>query len=682
MSQAYQLSFLREVRQDLLRQIEFFRPNKLQHLPRHARQKLIVLILRSDVHRLLQFEASQLLPSEVASRLARSSVLYAESPKHLLPQLSEFPKAVIHLASSAVASHIPALLLSLLIVSVACKEKDADARFNSIISILISTWPPQTSSWHPAEYTTIAHFVPIALRLRHLSERVQEVPQTWTNLFSAMGPASLRSSPNLTAAAFATAAICSFKISHPSHPVYSFLVGEVSVCHDDFSRMLNRNTSIPLGSDHTVPITLTLLLTVAGPHAVIALPPGLRVMTVHSLEALLLNMELHFARDEMDEFNVALHEIFTSRMGEVGMVYAVASTSSRVVASSANFMARLITVRNLVEPLAPMVTSFVEKCASDVTPQVAVTLANILTYLSKLPPPSVLAISFTLVNEVRGVASLLGLLIVMLSDAQKTSVPSVAQNIYDRASKLERIATITILTQQSNNNMTQEGWLEDADDTLFGLSIQIIVGSLLKADPRICPISYVRSGLELTSAFIKSQGAHFQQARQWAIVTGVPAIIKSFLGEQSQWRPTTALLQIVARLFDSVAAEVFERDLIKLCLDGVVSLVDYNALEYSEGSESRAHGRVIYIILLRFMVRCDLAVIDLAMSAIDLLLGSSGGRKQRLLRPAQIAVMGSELGRKDICVEWLLRTFNDLGSRVPKDQLNSKKENTLPSAKL
>lgn len=681
---AHEPFFLRQVRSGLLRQIDLFRPKELLRLSRHARQKLTVQIVRADAHKILQFEPTLLLPTEVGSILARLSVLYVESPTKLLPQLSEFSRALIHLASFRIASHIPALLLSLLVVSVGCKERDADARFNAVFSILKDTWPSYNASWHPADYVSIAHTVSVALHLRYPLDRIREVPQTLGDLFSTAGSVPLRSGPNLTSAAFAAATICSFDVIQSFHPVYSFLVRELTACHDIFSSMLRRNASIALGADHAIPTTLTMLLTTAGSHAIAALPSELRVTTVRSLETILLNMELYLTRRDQDEFNVGLHKVVSSRMERIGYIYATASMSSRMIASSVDFVSRLVTARNLVEPLTSFVTSFVTKCASDVSPRVAVSLANILTYVHKPSPITVLAVSSSIAKEIRGTTSLLGLLIATLFDAQKTGTPFVSRKIYDRASKLKRVATVTILTQQDNNNITQEGWLEDIDDSIFGLSIRVIVESVLKIDPGKNATSFVQSGLDLVSAFVRNNGVHIQQAREWVIVSGVPAIFEAFLGEQSQWRPTNTIVRIIAHLFDSVADGVSERELIKSCLNGIVPLAVGKDSEHFEEFENRESGRVVYILLLRFMVRCDLAVIDLAMDAIDLSLGSSNERKQRLLHPAQVAVMGSELGRKDICVEWLLRTFNDLGSHMSEDRVTDGKQkvNALATAKL
>lgn len=683
-ARAHQPYFLRQVRSGLLRQIDVFRPEELLRLSRHARQELIVQIVCADAQRILQFEPTLLLPPEVGSILARLSVLYAESPTKLLPKLSEFPRALIHLASFGIASHIPALLLSLLVVSVACKERDADARFNSVFSILKDAWPSYDASWHPADYVSIAHTVSVALHLRFPPDRVREIPRTMVDLFPTTGSVPLRFGPNLTGVAFAAATVCSFDVTQSLHPVYLFLAHEFTACRDIFSSMLRRNTSIALGANHAVPIALTMLLTTVGSHTITVLPSELQVTTFRSLETILLNMQLYLSRRDQDEFNVSLHKIVSGRMERIGFTYATVSMSSRMIASSVDFVSQLVTSCDPIEPFASFVAAFVTKCASDVSPRVAVSLANILTYIHKPSPITVLAVSSSISKEVRGTTSLLGILTAMLFDAQKTDTPSISRKIYDRASKLKRVATVTILTQQDNNNITQEGWLEDVDDSIFGLSVRVVIESVLKIDPGKSSTSFIQSGLDLVSAFVRSNGVHIQQAREWVVVSGVPAIFNAFLGKQSLWKPTNTIVRIIARLFDSVADGVSERDLLKSCLDGIVPLAVGKNSEHFEESENIESGRVVYILLLRFMVRCDLTVIDLAMDAIDLSLGSSNERKLRLLRPAQIAVMGSELGRKDICVEWLLRTFNALGPHVSEDWVvgSKQKVNALTTAKL
>lgn len=661
MDQNHQFSVLRQVRESLLLRIKAVRPKGLHRVPKHARHELIIQTLRADARILLQFEPSSLSPSEVASRLARLSVLYAESPTKLLPQLSEFPRVLAYLASAAIPSHISALLLSLLLISVGCAEKDADSRFNSIFSLLLSKWPSYSSFWHPADYVAIADTVSVALLLRFSPARAQKFPQSLADLF--LKRASLpQPNPDLTALSFAAAIISSFKTSQNTRPIHDFFVQELSLRHDLFMPILRQNTLATLTARHAVPTAMVMLISVGDLAAHIALPRSLQVTIVRSLETILLNMELNLTSQTPNEFHTNLHDMLLSRMENIGTLYAVASATARVTSSSANFVAQLVTFRTLVRPITPFALSFVTECTPYVTPQVAVTFASILTYLSKLPTAAAIIVSSAIAKEACGVARLLSVLVAMLSDAQKTNKPIVAREIFDRASKLGRLVTVTLTTHQNNRNVTCEGWLEPVDDSVFELSARIVVESVLDTNPEKGMKSFVQSGLEMTSAFARSTSVYFKQAREWVIVFGVPAIFQKFFGEDSRWIPKTTIVQMVARVFDSVADGTSERALVKSCLDGIVPLAFDKDSNFSDDVENNERSRVVYILLLRFMLRCDLSVIDLALDAVDRSLGSSNVRKHKWLRPAQIAVLGSELGRKEICVRWLLRTFNDLGS--------------------
>lgn len=70
--------------------------------------------------------------------------------------------------------------------------------------------------------------------------------------------------------------------------------------------------------------------------------------------------------------------------------------------------------------------------------------------------------------------------------------------------------------------------------------------------------------------------------------------------------------------------------------------------------------RIVGVLLLRCMTRCNEEVLDVALKAVTEFVGSNTDRKYRFLPLIRTAVLGADTAKKDKCVQWILEVFGNL----------------------
>ncbi|KAI0560240.1 hypothetical protein FGB62_120g126 [Gracilaria domingensis] len=70
--------------------------------------------------------------------------------------------------------------------------------------------------------------------------------------------------------------------------------------------------------------------------------------------------------------------------------------------------------------------------------------------------------------------------------------------------------------------------------------------------------------------------------------------------------------------------------------------------------------RMVGILLLRCLTRCDEKVVSVALDKMTSFIGTNRHRKETFLPLVRAAVLGLDTAKKDVCVVWMMRLFGDM----------------------
>lgn len=151
-------------------------------------------------------------------------------------------------------------------------------------------------------------------------------------------------------------------------------------------------------------------------------------------------------------------------------------------------------------------------------------------------------------------------------------------------------------------------------------------------------------------------------ARAHAVTNGMRAILRR--QEHLERRVGTRHKDMVLtmRLMDSIATNVRDeddnsmnedRELFSHCIDDTVTA--------AKASEVGCIERVGCLALLRCMIRCEISLIPVVQAGLDRLVGTSVETRRKFMGISRVAVLGADMRRKNVCLQWLLKTFNGIG---------------------
>lgn len=156
--------------------------------------------------------------------------------------------------------------------------------------------------------------------------------------------------------------------------------------------------------------------------------------------------------------------------------------------------------------------------------------------------------------------------------------------------------------------------------------------------------------IECLCQLIRCKDSEFEPAHI-QLVMSLPSLLLEkyvFLGTQGSERKR--LLQVV-KVFDVIAD--------KKMGDSMTTEFIKNVLESSKNVEDK-QNRLIGVLLMRFLGRCDMDLFDIVSDGVSRFIGSDQQRKVRFLPLARLSVLGMDMMRKNKSVEWLLTFFQDI----------------------
>lgn len=118
----------------------------------------------------------------------------------------------------------------------------------------------------------------------------------------------------------------------------------------------------------------------------------------------------------------------------------------------------------------------------------------------------------------------------------------------------------------------------------------------------------------------------------------------------------------VASVFDILAEKSIN--------DSIAQELINNVLKSSRCVEDK-QNRLIGVLLLRFLGRCDVNLFDTVSDGISRLIGADQQRKLQFLPLARLSVLGMDMLRKNKSIEWLLAFFQDVSGTERQNGSNS-----------
>ena len=185
--------------------------------------------------------------------------------------------------------------------------------------------------------------------------------------------------------------------------------------------------------------------------------------------------------------------------------------------------------------------------------------------------------------------------------------------------------------------------------------------------------NYVSACMSLSARVIRSANRELLSARE-SLLTRLPELlVQHFIFEEKLGNRRRRLLQtllILDAISQSPSIEAYFRKWLSMI-----------------GEAGKQGGieaeRTAGLLLFRAVVKCHPSLVGVSIDGASAFIGSDVSRKERLLPLAQAAVLGTDSGRKAVCVEWILECFGDLARTtkrnhkipshwVSSDQINAK----------
>lgn len=154
--------------------------------------------------------------------------------------------------------------------------------------------------------------------------------------------------------------------------------------------------------------------------------------------------------------------------------------------------------------------------------------------------------------------------------------------------------------------------------------------------------------IEFFRAVLYTSETSLRPARS-ALVEELPALmLEEYIFCGNARSEQKRLLQL-ASVFDALADTVVDSDMISSCLDKVIA---------ASTKLSQREVRLVCVLLLRFMKRCNLDVLETTLSSLRIFVRRGEARKIDFLPLCRLAVLGTDMLRKRHAVEWILGVFD------------------------
>lgn len=186
------------------------------------------------------------------------------------------------------------------------------------------------------------------------------------------------------------------------------------------------------------------------------------------------------------------------------------------------------------------------------------------------------------------------------------------------------------------------------DELVWIILSTFVLGAIERDDVMVKPC------VDFLIAVIASLEWAVSAARAVVIVGGVRTMLRRMEGQYGRGGVRNSDLLLTVRLMDAIAKNVSDGvegdgDLFHEGVDAIVTGV---------GQSDGRLSRLGCLVLLRCMIHCDIPLIPVVQAGLTRVIGTSQEGRQKFMGICRVAVVGADMRRKDVCLEWLLRTFN------------------------
>lgn len=365
------------------------------------------------------------------------------------------------------------------------------------------------------------------------------------------------------------------------------------------------------------------------------------------------------------EFNQQVHYAITNQSTSLGRTYANIVQAERSFHSCLQFLATYASQNSSSATALRIAFTTAMRC--NYVPSIATGFIDILSLFQKPPRVAYEGMTEKLIplvaKEMSAVHSLGKLIIAVFSE------PLSGKHLSRNAFLLSALSQILQKASESSSSTSRVGEESLANESMWLWMVtrmQAVMRSN-KTDTR-----FMSSCISCASRIMSSSSMEFMSARE-SLLQSLPSFLANeyiFAAISASKRQRT-LHTIV--ILDTISQTIGNENHFRSCLQ-----VFAEAGKRRGGDDERTAG----LLILRAMIKCHPELLGIAMASANEFVGTDAGRKAELLPLAQAAVLGTDTGRKNACVEWILDCFGDLAkvsrnhkipSRTPiSDQMNGK----------
>lgn len=624
----------------------------------------------------LRIDPSPLSVSAVASSLASLSALYAIAPKAVLPRLVHVPPL---LATVARASPDKLRLVLRALPLIAAGIPDSVLSSDRLIHVLLpflSAPAPSSSACLPSHHLAIVDYVALASAIRWPS--AVHVPSPLLSHFTAPHAQHADAPPPLVALAVAAGLYTAFESSASRHTLLSYIAAVIGHHLHIFDNLSPAHAYPGLQPSHSTPVALLFLIAAVG-------PPLFHFLPTHTLPSIMsalqrLNITLcsltHPTSHRIDPFFTDLQALFNTSAAYLAAVYTAVTLTLRAVNSATRTLHLMLASTHPANPsLNRFILTFATFATSHVGPMPNVAMLDMFSMLhptalilqNRLSHLLVDAIAPDLPSMTALARITCAVLLVDLTQNQSTIIKRRASTLLRYTARV--LSARAALSKRKRANL---GYLSDSSENEHEVVWMLLAQGVIQLISSYPGDSLVTSCVDFATALIASDEACMYAGRQYVVKTVLPKLLQrhSSLHDGS---PSQKDIMLSVRVMDSIVTNTGDAHLLSECVNNTVAV----ALDSGIGTVER----VAYVCILRGMLRCDISMVNVVMNGLDKLVGSSTEKKKQFMGIARVAVLGAEMSRKNVCLQWLLKTFNGLGTSANNRAQGMQPENAVSSSR-
>lgn len=633
---------LTALRYKLRSRIQDLLPTRIRQAPRGNRQIVIVEVANEIASQILKHGTSRVPTNNLA--LQTLTALYVSCAEEARSQLSYIVDVFEIVGGRADVSNLTSVLGALLIAAVD-RNSGQSSLLTSALGVLLQKWPSHPDSWHPQHYVNIADTISVCASLHGADACLNAFTSLYRDSFETV------SLPRF--------AVCAglFNAVEQKNTCCSLIQILGSECLRILPVLVPLNIRSPrptVSVRHIRAYCSAFIIASAGPKVAEYVPLScVKTLTIALENVVFICLE-NTGVFEGDTTVSVLRPTFNALLLRFTAVYTLLSLRVRAATSVLIFVKELITSSAVTASKLVFLRIFAGLASSQISPVGNAHLLDTMAYTET----GTMTMPITLVGQMtkcvaRDMKALGLLAIATLLDLE---VDTATEGHIKRHGLALAAYTSRALSARATYFHQKMFLCDGNDEEELGESLEEIWLRLACCLIKFLSSRYASNFVIFTNLIIALFGAkdiEVREAKKYAVMNCLCTLIEAYddcrrssLDDESG-ESKTALRCILAAV-SGMALTVNERSLTIKSLKKLVCA--------ASGSGYDAES-VACICLLRYMQRCEIALVDIAMNCISDLVGPTKKRKLAFRNLISEYVLRMELGRKNKCLIWLIKEF-------------------------